>query len=67
MPTEKKRLLEYYEILITFNRFSLICQTTAKTLFDYFEALFQRETAIHLQKPTEQRIRSLMKVFFFQQ
>ena len=54
MHTQKLRLFEYYEILVTFNKYSLICQTTAKTFFRLFwgdyEALFYRETAIRLQK-----------------
>ena len=65
---KKFRLLEYYENLVTFNRNSLICQTTAKTFFDYFGVILMLFSNVKLQftckKPTEQRIRSLLRVFF---
>ena len=60
------RLLENYEILVIFNRNSLICQTTAKYFFDYFGVILRLFSNVKLQftckKPTEQRIRSLLRV-----
>ena len=53
MPTQKFRLLNYYEILVTFNRNSLIlnnCQNFFRLFWGHIEALFYRETAIQLRK-----------------